>query len=130
MRVQISHRPPAETPRVTPPLITSSAVSLALTSLLLTACNFAPHYERPNTESTDTYKEATASAEATGVGWQSADPKDDAPAATGGKSSTIPGSTTWSRGSPFPIKAYSPRRRITVQPTRWCCRRSRSFFQL
>jgi NodT family efflux transporter outer membrane factor (OMF) lipoprotein len=79
MRVQISHRPPAETPRVTPPLITSSAVSLALTSLLLTACNFAPHYERPNTESTDTYKEATASAEATGVGWQSADPKDDAP---------------------------------------------------
>jgi NodT family efflux transporter outer membrane factor (OMF) lipoprotein len=49
-----------------------------LTGLLLTGCNFAPHYERPKTENTDTYKEATANAEAVGQGWQSADPKDDA----------------------------------------------------
>lgn len=53
-------------------------VSLLLTGLLLTGCNFAPHYERPKTENTDTYKEATANAEAAGQGWQSAGPKDDA----------------------------------------------------
>ena len=49
-----------------------------LISLFLTGCNLAPHYERPKTENTDTYKEATANAEAAGQGWQSADPKDDA----------------------------------------------------
>jgi len=64
-------------------LLTRSAVGLSptgllLTGLLLTGCNFAPHYERPKTENTDTYKEATANAEAAGQGWQSADPKDDA----------------------------------------------------
>ena len=64
-------------------LLTRSAVGLSptgllLTGLLLTDCNFAPHYERPKTENTDTYKEATANAEAAGQGWQSADPKDDA----------------------------------------------------
>jgi NodT family efflux transporter outer membrane factor (OMF) lipoprotein len=64
-------------------LLTRSAVGLSptgllLTGLLLTGCNFAPHYERPKTENTDTYKEATATAEAAGQGWQSADPKDDA----------------------------------------------------
>jgi NodT family efflux transporter outer membrane factor (OMF) lipoprotein len=59
-------------------LLAPWAVGFPLTGLLLAGCNFAPHYERPKTENTDAYKEATANAEAAGQGWQSADPKDDA----------------------------------------------------
>jgi NodT family efflux transporter outer membrane factor (OMF) lipoprotein len=45
---------------------------------MLAGCNFAPHYERPKSEAVDTYKEATASGQAAGQGWQSASPQDDA----------------------------------------------------
>lgn len=49
----------------------------ALTALVA-GCNFAPHYERPKSEGTDSYKEAAAAADAAKQGWRSADPRDDA----------------------------------------------------
>jgi NodT family efflux transporter outer membrane factor (OMF) lipoprotein len=43
---------------------------------VLTACNFAPHYERPKTQSTDTYKEAVPGGDAAAQGWKLAEPRD------------------------------------------------------
>jgi NodT family efflux transporter outer membrane factor (OMF) lipoprotein len=42
----------------------------------LAACNFAPHYERPKTQPTDTYKEAVPGADAAAQGWKIAEPRD------------------------------------------------------
>jgi NodT family efflux transporter outer membrane factor (OMF) lipoprotein len=42
---------------------------------ILAACNFAPHYERPKTQPTDTYKEAAPGGDAA-QGWKIADPRD------------------------------------------------------
>ena len=43
---------------------------------VLTACNFAPHYERPKTQPTDTYKEAVPGGDAAAQGWKLAEPRD------------------------------------------------------
>jgi NodT family efflux transporter outer membrane factor (OMF) lipoprotein len=43
---------------------------------LLTACNFAPRYERPKTQPTDAYKEAPAGGDAAAQGWKIAAPRD------------------------------------------------------
>jgi NodT family efflux transporter outer membrane factor (OMF) lipoprotein len=43
---------------------------------ILAACNFAPHYERPATRPTDTYKEAVAGGDADAQGWKIAEPRD------------------------------------------------------
>jgi NodT family efflux transporter outer membrane factor (OMF) lipoprotein len=52
----------------------AAAASLAL----LGGCNFAPHYERPKAQNTDTYKEAVAGGDDAAQGWKIADPKDAA----------------------------------------------------
>jgi NodT family efflux transporter outer membrane factor (OMF) lipoprotein len=43
---------------------------------ILAACNFAPHYERPKTQPTDTYKEAVPGGDAAAQGWKIAEPRD------------------------------------------------------
>jgi NodT family efflux transporter outer membrane factor (OMF) lipoprotein len=43
---------------------------------MLAACNFAPHYERPKTQPTDTYKEAVPGGDAAAQGWKIAEPRD------------------------------------------------------
>jgi NodT family efflux transporter outer membrane factor (OMF) lipoprotein len=43
---------------------------------ILGACNFAPHYERPKTQPTDTYKEAVPGGDAAAQGWRIAEPRD------------------------------------------------------
>jgi NodT family efflux transporter outer membrane factor (OMF) lipoprotein len=43
---------------------------------VLAACNFAPHYERPKTQPTDTYKEAVPGGDAAAQGWKLAEPRD------------------------------------------------------
>ena len=43
---------------------------------ILAACNFAPHYERPRTPPTDSYKEAVPGGDAAAQGWKIADPRD------------------------------------------------------
>jgi NodT family efflux transporter outer membrane factor (OMF) lipoprotein len=43
---------------------------------ILTSCNFAPHYERPKTRPTDTYKEAVPGGDVAAQGWKVAEPRD------------------------------------------------------
>jgi NodT family efflux transporter outer membrane factor (OMF) lipoprotein len=43
---------------------------------ILAACNFAPHYERPKTQATDTYKEAVPDGEEAAQGWKIGAPRD------------------------------------------------------
>jgi NodT family efflux transporter outer membrane factor (OMF) lipoprotein len=49
-----------------------------LVGAMLAGCNFAPHYERPKSASSDAYKEAVPGGDAAAEGWKTADPKDDA----------------------------------------------------
>jgi NodT family efflux transporter outer membrane factor (OMF) lipoprotein len=53
-------------------LRTAAACALSI----LAACNFAPHYEKPKTQPTDTYKEAVPGGDADAQGWKIADPRD------------------------------------------------------
>jgi NodT family efflux transporter outer membrane factor (OMF) lipoprotein len=46
--------------------------------LALTACNFAPHYERPPTESAPAFKEAVPDGASAAQGWKAAEPHDTA----------------------------------------------------
>jgi NodT family efflux transporter outer membrane factor (OMF) lipoprotein len=44
--------------------------------LVLAGCNFAPHYERPQTDSSGTFKEAVPNTSVDPQGWKLAEPKD------------------------------------------------------
>jgi outer membrane protein TolC len=46
-------------------------------ALALAGCNLAPHYERPQTESTGGFKEAVPNPSTDAQGWKLAEPKDD-----------------------------------------------------
>jgi NodT family efflux transporter outer membrane factor (OMF) lipoprotein len=53
-------------------------VAAAAALALLAGCNFAPHYDRPKSQNTDTYKEAVPGGDDAAQGWRIADPKDAA----------------------------------------------------
>jgi NodT family efflux transporter outer membrane factor (OMF) lipoprotein len=58
------------------PLCTLRRAAAAGALSVLAACNFAPHYERPKTQPTDTYKEAVPGGDAAAQGWKIAEPRD------------------------------------------------------
>ena len=58
------------------PLSTPLRAAAAGALSILAACNFAPHYDRPKTQPTDTYKEAVPGGDDAAQGWRTAAPRD------------------------------------------------------
>jgi NodT family efflux transporter outer membrane factor (OMF) lipoprotein len=55
-----------------------AAASAAAFVVVLAGCNFAPHYERPKSVQTDTFKEAVPGGDEASQGWKTAQPNDAA----------------------------------------------------